>query len=196
MFGFPTQLKYLLAPLILVALVLILQALQPWISVYLGFYPEHIANGEIWRVISGQLLHTNFHHTLLNIAGLALVWALHGEYYSAKHYSILTLASLSFVGLCLALTYSDTIYSGLSGIIHTMIIYGAILDIRKKRYSGYLICLGIWLKVAYEMLYGASASTSELIEARVAVEAHLIGTSVGMLLALTYWLMQRNGKTI
>lgn len=186
MFGFPTQFRYSTAPILLIVLVLVLELIKPSSFNYLAFLPDKIALGEYWRVLTGQLLHTNLNHTLLNICGLILVWALHGEYYSVKHYLLLMLTSLILVGLGLVYVYDNTIYSGLSGVLHALLIYGAIIDIAKKVKSGWLIFVGIWLKVAYEMTYGASASTAELISAKVAVEAHLIGAIVGLGLGLCY----------
>jgi len=195
LFGFPTQFKYVIAPLSFVFLVLLLELFQPTTSKFLGFFPDQIAQGELWRVVTGQLLHTNLNHVLLNIAGLALVWALHGEYYSTRHYAFIITTTLALVGLTLAFIYNNTNYAGLSGIIHSMILYGAFIDLANNKKSGYLIIIGVWLKVIYENIFGASTSTSDLIEAQVAVEAHLIGAIVGSLIGLFY-LLKRKKKAL
>lgn len=157
----------------------------------IGFIPEKIADGEYWRVITGQLLHTNLNHLYLNTAGLLLIWALHGEYYTAKHYVIVTSVSLIIIGIALGIIYQNTIYSGLSGVLHALLIYGSILDIKRKLNSGWLIFAGIWLKVLYENTFGASGSTAELISASVAVESHLIGAMVGLFIASIMLLIER-----
>lgn len=191
MFGFPTQWRYIKAPLCFFGLIFLLEFLKPTSSQVLGFLPKQIAEGEIWRVITGQILHTNFNHVVLNVAGLALVWALHGEYYTARHYTLVLTISLILVGIGLALTYSDTIYSGLSGIIHTLLIYGAVIDVSKHKKTGWLLIIGVWAKVYYELSFGASVATANLIEARVAVEAHLIGVCVGSILGPLYLIINR-----
>lgn len=191
MFGFPTQWQYVKAPLAFFVLIVLLELLKPTSTELLGFYPDSIANGEVWRAITGQILHSNTNHMLLNIAGLALVWALHGEYYTSKHYSILMFTSLTLVGAGLVAVYSNTIYYGLSGIIHTLLIYGAVIDISKHRKTGWLLVIGVWAKVYYELTFGASAATANLIGASVAVEAHLIGVCVGSILGPAYLIINR-----
>ena len=157
----------------------------------MGFIPENIADGEYWRVITGQLLHTNLAHLSLNATGLLLIWALHGEYYTAKHYLIITAASLIIIGIALGLLYQHTIYSGLSGVLHALLIYGSILDVKRKLKSGWVIFAGIWLKVFYENTFGAAESTAQLISANVAVESHLVGAITGLFLAIIMLLIER-----
>lgn len=195
MFGFPTQLKYTLAPLCFFAVIIAFEILKPASSELLGFYPDKILEGEVWRLVTGQMMHTNFNHMLLNLAGLTLVWALHGEYYQAKHYAYLVLASLLSVGLGLILFADYQNYAGLSGIIHTMLIYGSCIDLLNKDKTGWLIIIGLFVKVAYENLIGASEATKALIEANVAVEAHLIGLICGLILVSIYHL-DRNKKKV
>lgn len=191
MFNFPIQLKYTLAPLLLLAIMLLLELTKPTSSNLFGFIPQHIADGEYWRIITGQLLHTNLNHLLLNVSGLLLIWALHGEYYLPKHYFIISAASLFLIGIMLALVYHDTVYAGLSGVLHALLIYGSLIDILKKVHSGWIIFIGIWLKVTYEITFGPSSSTAELISANVAVEAHLSGAAVGLLLGIVYIVLNR-----
>ena len=191
LFGFPTQLKYILAPLLLFAIVFLLELLKPASMSLLGFYPEKIAAGELWRIVTGQVLHTNFNHVLLNVAGLLLVWALHGEYYRAKHYALIVTLSLVLVGIPLAVLYDTTHYAGLSGIIHTLIVYGALIDIHKKVTTGWLILIGVFVKVGYENIFGASSDTAALIAANVAVEAHLIGAVAGLIIGIGYWFINK-----
>ena len=186
MFGFPTQKKYIQAPLALIVIMFVLEFLKPMSMDILGLYPNLVFDGEIWRIITGQLLHTNFNHLLLNSAGIVLVWALHGEYYLANHFIKVFLSSLIAIGVCLVIFADYYHYAGLSAVIHTLIVYGAIKDILAKEITGWLILLGMAFKVGYENIYGASDSTIELINASVAVEAHLIGVSIGLLLSIPF----------
>lgn len=163
---------------------------------WLGFYPRDIANGELWRIVTGQILHTNFNHAVLNALGLLLVWALHGEYYDSKHYATVVITSLILVGVPLAIFYNTTHYAGLSGIIHALIIYGAIIDVNKQVKTGWLILVGILAKVGYENLVGASQETAELIDAKVAVEAHLFGALAGILMGAIYLLIKKRSDYI
>ncbi len=52
-----------------------------------------ISHGELWRTFTGHFFHTNGIHLLLNLAALALLWALHGHFYDIKSYSLLFIIS-------------------------------------------------------------------------------------------------------
>lgn len=72
-------------------------------------------------------------------------------------------------------------YVGLSGVLHAFFAWGALQDIKHKEKTGYLLFLGLWAKIIYEQLYGASAEVSAMINATVAVDAHLWGAIAGTL---------------
>jgi rhomboid family GlyGly-CTERM serine protease len=153
---------------------------------HLNFQSQAILSGEFWRLITGHFLHTNFEHLMLNIGGLFLLWALHGEYYEYGSTVALALLCgiLTSVGLLLA---SDTThYVGLSAIIHAIFAWGAIQDIRCGLRSGWMLLLGLSIKVAYEQIYGGSAEVAEMIGADVAVDSHLWGAVSGLFLALFF----------
>ena len=76
---FPTHYKHWLTILI----VAFISTLNQWLFAdYVGnveFVHAAVNNGEVWRLITHALWHTNLYHWGLNITGLALLWALHGE---------------------------------------------------------------------------------------------------------------------
>ncbi|MBU2882380.1 rhombosortase [Psychrosphaera sp. B3R10] len=190
MLGLPLRRQFIIGPLLVFSCMILLHLFEPYSSELLGLFPTKVLDGEWWRVITGQLLHTNLNHLLLNSSGLVLVWALHGEYYSVKHYLIVMLLCLTLVGITLMFFANYSHYAGLSGVLHSLLIYGGIIDITKQEKTGWLLLLGIAIKVAYENIVGASAETEELIGASVATEAHLIGVIVGCVVAVFYFYYQ------
>jgi rhomboid family GlyGly-CTERM serine protease len=146
-----------------------------------------ITEGEVWRLLSGHLLHTNGYHLLLNLAALLMLWALHGRFYSIRNYTALFL--WCSVTTSIGIYYFDPTliqYVGLSGVLHGVFVFGALMDINAKDKTGYLLFLGVWLKIAHEQFYGASTDVSNLIEASVAVNAHLWGALGGLVFAVVY----------
>ena len=146
-----------------------------------------ITEGEVWRLLSGHLLHTNGYHLLLNLAALLMLWALHGRFYSIRNYA--TLFLWCSVTTSVGIYYLDPTliqYVGLSGVLHGVFVFGALMDINAKDKTGYLLFLGVWLKIAHEQFYGASTDVSSLIEASVAVNAHLWGALGGLVFAVVY----------
>ena len=160
----------------------------------LVYQRELITTGEVWRLLSGHLLHTNGYHLLLNLAGLLMLWALHGRFYSIKNYIVLFLfcSIMTSIGIYV---FDPTLiqYVGLSGVLHGIFVFGALMDINAKDKSGYLLFLGVWLKIAHEQYYGANVDVSNLIEANVAVNAHLWGALSGLLFSFIYLGMLRTG---
>lgn len=155
----------------------------------IGVYHHNlISQWELWRLISGHLLHTNLNHYLLNVAAVILLWALHGHFYQGVSYLKL------FVFCCLIcsagmfyLSPQTSQYVGLSGALHGVFVWGVCKDIAAKDKTGYLLLLGVIIKLAHEQLYGASSDIAELISAPVAIDAHLWGALAGA----TYFLLSQ-----
>ncbi|AQS36318.1 rhomboid family GlyGly-CTERM serine protease [Shewanella psychrophila] len=151
----------------------------------LAYRRVEIGDGEYWRLLTGNLLHTNVWHLIMNLAGLWVIVLLHHTHYRLLHFSLLFIACSLLQGLGLYLFYPGLIgYVGLSGMLHGLFTYGAIKDITVGLKSGYLLLLGVIIKVSYEQIYGASREVTEMIGARVATEAHLVGVVSGILIFL------------
>ncbi|ABV36656.1 rhomboid family protein [Shewanella sediminis HAW-EB3] len=148
----------------------------------LAFRRSAITNGEYWRLFTGNLLHTNQWHLLMNLAGLWVLLLLFKPHFKALTFTLIFSALCLLQGLGLYLFYPGLLgYVGLSGMLHGLFTYGAIRDISTGLKSGYLLLLGVIIKVAYEQIFGASEQVTEMIGARVATEAHLIGVITGIL---------------
>ncbi|MCL1144633.1 rhombosortase [Shewanella marinintestina] len=161
----------------------------------LAYQRSLIIDGQWWRLISGNLLHTNAWHLVMNLAGLWVIIALHEQHYKAAGLSLLFIILCLLQGIGLLAFYPALIgYVGLSGMLHGLFAYGAVYDIRQGFKSGYLLLLGVIIKVAYEQSFGASAEMTALINARVATEAHLVGLISGIICALIIWLSQLSLK--
>lgn len=140
-----------------------------------------IVSGQWWRILTGNLTHTNAMHLIMNIAGLWVITHLFKP--TAKHVAFVLLCCSAVVGIALLATEMQR-YVGLSGVLHGLFGYFALREALEGRKSSWLLVGGLVAKVAWEQSYGASTSTSAMINARVAIEAHLVGAHGGTLLAL------------
>lgn len=150
--------------------------------VHFDYARQFIIQGELWRLLTAHLFHTNTNHLMLNLAGLGLLWALHGEYYSYFRIGAVYLIT----GLCIAIgiymfTPELNRYVGLSGVLHGLFVWGACEDIRSGRKTGWLMLLGVGLKVLHEQIQGPDAELGAWINAKVAIDAHLYGAVSGAL---------------
>jgi len=165
------------------------------LSKHFVYQYQLISQGELWRVFTGHFFHTNGFHLLLNLAGLTLLWALHGQFYTLKNYSGLFVLSALICSAGLYFFSPDIRqYVGLSGILHGIFVFGAIMDIRHHDKTGYLLFIGICLKIAHEQYYGASEEVSSLIDASVAIDAHLWGAIGGLIFSFGYIFFQSKKK--
>ncbi|WP_353368544.1 rhombosortase [Aliiglaciecola sp. NS0011-25] len=188
----PIKFQQITGPIFIALLCCLLWLFEPTTSAYLALQREMVLNGDWWQFLSANFVHTNSNHLLLNIAGIGLLWAIHGQYYTLKNYLLSTLLLSLFVTFGIFL-YSPNLdwYAGLSGTLHGIFVYGAYLDIRHKVKFGWILMLGVWAKIINEQLFGADQMITELIAANVAVDAHLYGAVGGLGCILVYWIKNK-----
>lgn len=139
-----------------------------------------IQHGEWWRILSGNFTHTNLIHLVMNMAALWIMAYLFRP--TANNLLIVLVSGSAFVGTCL-LSSDMTTYAGLSGVLHSIFAFYSLTEAINGRRSSWLLVIGVIAKIGYEQWFGASASTAALINARVAIEAHLAGGIFGLLAA-------------
>ena len=151
----------------------------------LAFDRDLIAQGEGWRIITGNLAHTNGWHLLLNLSGLAVLYSLFQEYLTGWRLPVLLLLLGTAVGLGIWWGCPQTQwYMGLSGLLHGLFVWGAMQDIRFRRHSGWLMLAGVAIKLGVDFYSAGESPVSALIGARVHIESHFIGALAGLLLGL------------
>ena len=146
------------------------------------------ADGEIWRLLTGHFVHLGLPHLLLNLAGLALVWLLVGRRYGTKQW--LYVAAISIVATGAGFWWLDTDlrwYVGLSGMLHGLLLAGAIQGIRWVRWESVAICVLVVAKLAFEQFVGPLPGSEMAAGGPVVVSAHLYGAVGGVLSAAVYW---------
>lgn len=164
---------------------------QQQISTF-NYDSQLIKQEEYWRLLTGHFLHTNNIHLLLNSAALILLWALHGQFYTINAYLF------AFIFCSLATSFGLYYFSpeliryvGLSGVLHGLFILGACLDIKHKDKTGFFLLIGAVVKIAHEQIYGASKEVAELINAPVAIDAHLWGALAGLIVFILMMILDK-----
>ena len=156
------------------------------------FNRQLISAGQYWRLLTGNFLHTNGWHLVMNIAGLLMLSQLFGQYFSARAMIAFSLVNCVVVGVLLYLFSPDiTYYVGLSGFLHGLFVAGCLAEISRGIKFGYLLLGAVVTKIIHEQVMGAPAQVGELISASVAVDAHLYGALTALPLYACYWLYQQ-----
>jgi len=127
----------------------------------------------------------------MNLAGL---WIISYLFQPTLKQLISAVALISLVtGLALLLS-SIQVYVGLSGTLHGLFGLFALREALNGRKSSWLLVLGLVAKITWEQLVGPSSTTGELINARVAIEAHLAGALAGGSMAIISFLMSKKSN--
>ncbi len=144
---------------------------------------EAILHGQVWRLFSAHLLHLGGSHLGLNLAGLALVWALVGERFSGRGWLLVLLVDALVTGLGL-LIFNPQLrwYVGLSGVLHGLLVAGSVADIRLGLRGAWLLLGVVALKLAWEQFAGPLPGSEDAAGGRVIVDAHLYGALGGLLM--------------
>ncbi|MFA0036927.1 rhombosortase [Vibrio sp. 10N.261.52.A1] len=176
--------------LIFTSLLCVIFQLEP-VQAWVVWDKSAIVDGQWWRILTGNFSHTNYSHLLMNLAGL---WIISYLFQPTRKQLISALVLISLVtGLALLLS-SIQIYVGLSGTLHGLFGLFALREALSGRKSSWLLVLGLVAKIAWEQLIGPSSTTGELINARVAIEAHLAGALAGGSMAIVSFFMSRKAN--
>ena len=156
-----------------------------------------IADGQIWRLLSAHVVHLGIQHLALNLAALGLVWFLVGRRYGTKQW--LTIAAISVTAIGAGFWWLDADlrwYVGLSGVLHGLLLAGAIQGIRWLPWESVAVCVLVAAKLAWEQLVGPLPGSELAAGGSVVVNAHLYGAAGGVLAAGIFWRSARPPASI
>jgi len=147
-----------------------------------------ILGGEYWRLLTGHFTHLSNSHLLLNLAGLVLSWLLVGRNYSTAQWLVVLL--LSIVSISSGFWFLDENmlwYVGLSGVLHGLMIAGAIQGLSTLPVESAVICALVVSKLVYEQIVGPLPGSESVSGGTVVVNAHLYGAIGGAIAAGLFW---------
>jgi rhomboid family GlyGly-CTERM serine protease len=145
-----------------------------------------IRNGELWRLITGHLVHGSWRHTIVNVLGVVLMAALFNRTYSIRSWLMIILVGATCIDLGFWFLMPQLQwYVGLSGVLHTVLAAGTITwwKTESKFLAGLLTLIMIG-KLIWEQTQGALPLSGEL---PVVVNAHLYGEIGGLIGAALCW---------
>ena len=151
---------------------------------WLRFERSGIAAGELWRLLTGHLVHLGVSHTVLNLAGLVLVWFLVGRAFDWKQWLWVMAGSIGAIDLGLWFgAPSLEWYVGLSGLLHGMLGAGIVAGIVARSGEALILAVVVAGKLAWEQFAGPLPGSETTSGGAVIVDAHLYGVIGGTLVA-------------
>lgn len=183
-------------PALLVAISGLLQLAMPLTGQWLRYHYGHIFDGQLWRLFSGHFVHLGWRHYLMNSVGLLLVYGLYGCF--LRPVIMLWWTTSSALGVASGLIFfSPEVqwYVGLSGVLHGLVVAGAVSDIRDGHRSALYVLMLVAVKLLWEQLGGPLPGSETTAGGAVVVDAHLYGALGGLMgvLLQIHPLGHRNG---
>jgi rhomboid family GlyGly-CTERM serine protease len=143
-----------------------------------------IAAGELWRLLTGHFVHLGVSHTLLNLAGLVLVWVLVGAACTWRQWLLVMAASMTAIDLGLWFGSPQLEwYVGLSGLLHGMLAAGIVAGLSDRNVEALILAVVVTGKLAWEQFAGPLPGSEATSGGAVIVDAHLYGVIGGTVAA-------------
>ncbi|ENP8456201.1 rhombosortase [Photobacterium damselae] len=178
---------------LLLAIIIGVIAQFPSLAPYLNWDRNAILDGEVWRIVTGNITHTNWPHLIMNSIGFIIITFIFRRHFQPKIYTLVIFALSIAISIGLFAT-SILWYAGFSGVLHGLFAWGAVKDIQSKNKEGYLLLLALAAKVGWDCFSGGSAESASLIGAHVAVQAHLIGAITGTFIGLSSYIQKNENS--
>ena len=144
-----------------------------------------IGEGEWWRLVTGHFAHLSVSHGVMNLLALAVLGGLFADLLTARDWLLGGL--LSAVVIDLGLWWLEPQvhwYVGLSGVLHGLVVLGAIAMWLNGEKLGLGLLIGVGLKLIWEQAVGPLPFTEAASGGPVLVRAHLYGAGGGLLAAV------------
>lgn len=164
------------------ACVLIASLPEPVIEI-LQYHRVHILQGELWRLVSAHLTHLGWGHLIMNLAGFWLILALFPDTLPpVRCLILLLLLTLGTSGGLWLFSPEVSWYRGLSGILHGLLCWGALNQLRQQPSVSLFVIAFVVFKLSWEQWQGPLPGSESLAAGGVIVDAHLYGAVCGVLL--------------
>ncbi len=163
---------------------------------WLRFDRGGVVAGEVWRLLSGHFVHLGISHTLLNLAGLILVWFLVGRAFAWQQWLLVMASSIAAIDLGLWFGSPQLEwYVGLSGLLHGMLAAGIVAGLADRHVEALILAIVVSGKLVWEQFAGPLPGSEATSGGAVIVDAHLYGV-IGGTLAAAALIRVRRGATI
>ncbi|HFC92357.1 MAG TPA: rhombosortase [Leucothrix mucor] len=150
------------------------------------FLRENIQQGELWRIWTGNLIHSNYTHLGLNLSGFWLFVFIFKELINAIQLMLSLAILISGVGLGLYFLNPELYwYAGLSGALYGLFIVGAFYALVDKDFiTGVSIIIVIPVKIIWDHLHNTGQLNADLIGVPVSTDSHIYGISTAFFIGI------------
>lgn len=162
-----------------------LQAAGPATVHALRYDRTAILGGQLWRLLTGHLVHLGWVHYALNTVGVCLCLLLAPALFRGRWWWLqLMMLALGISLLLLVFEPRLPNYAGLSGVVYGLLMLGLAPQARADKFVAVcLVALLAWM--GWQLLVGPAAAEEKMIGGRIVGTAHLFGVMIaGAMLVL------------
>jgi rhomboid family GlyGly-CTERM serine protease len=158
----------------------------PLVQAALVYNRAAIADGEFWRLVTGNLVHLSTPHFLYDVVALLVAGALI-EMHRYRHFAILCLVSGFLTGVTLYVAMPEIIvFGGLSGVVTAAVTYLCLHGVQQGgawKWLCLLVLVCLVAKLGVEMAFGFSLTMGAGTQTFVPVPvSHAVGAVTSSLL--------------
>ena len=179
-------------PLFLLLTSLSIALSSEFTTAYFRYERSSIIDGELWRLLSAHLVHAGWGHLWINLFALIIIWILFKNFLTTFLWWLFTILSALYISISFFIFMNQLEwYVGLSGVLHSMMVFGAIAGLMHKRKEFILLLIFILAKILFEQFYGSLSSAIVLADGAVIVNAHMYGVIIGTIIGVVLWVLNR-----
>ena len=157
---------------------------QP-VRLWLRYQRDQLADGELWRLVTGHLVHLGPSHMAMNVVALAILTLIVGRLFKPMDWLWVCLISALAIDAGLFWVHTEVAwYVGLSGVLHGVWAAASIRAWELKRTEALALSALILIKLGYEAWAGPLSITGAVAAGPVVAVAHAYGALGGALWAL------------
>ena len=158
----------------------------PLVQTFLVYNRAAIADGEFWRLVTGNLVHLSTPHFLYDVTALLVAGALI-EMHRYRHFAMLCLVSGALIGVTLYIAMPEiVVFGGLSGVVTAAVTYLCLHGVQQEgawKWLCLLVLAGLVAKLGVEMAFGFSLTVGAGTQTFVPVPvSHAVGAVTALLL--------------
>lgn len=150
--------------------------------ILLQYHRQSLLDGQVYRLLTTHIVHTNVYHALINFTALVIIGVLSSRHMRPKDWWVGLAISGLFVSTCLIMLEPQLQwYRGLSGVLHGIVV---ILILGARQVAGAIrgiFFIGLVLKLILEQAGVVLMPGDQLLGAPVVINAHLYGAMGGVL---------------
>jgi rhomboid family GlyGly-CTERM serine protease len=182
-------------PLFLIFTSLFVSLLSDDATLLFRYERTEILNFEFWRLFTAHIVHSGYEHLFLNLLALIIIWLIIYRFANTSEWWLTLLVSNLGISLSFLFFMSNLEwYVGLSGVLHSLVVFGSISAILQGRKEFYLLLVFILLKLVFEQFFGSVSKDFVSIESSVVLNAHLYGAIMGIVCAAVLQIYKKQNK--